>query len=95
MKDLTYYVEKIGYDKCIHLLICFIIANNVAILDNEIFDRTAIVAASIGSLTAIIIAIIKELIDFFIGKSFDLKDLEFGIVGSIIGFICSLILILI
>lgn len=95
MKDLTYYVEKIGYDKCIHLLICFIIASNVAILDNEIFDRTAIVAASIGGLTAILIAIVKELIDFFIGKSFDSKDLKFGIVGSIIGFIWSLILILI
>lgn len=95
MKDLTYYVEKIGYDKCIHLLICFIVASNVAILDNEIFDRTAIVAASIGSLTAILIAIAKELIDFFIGKSFDLKDLKFGIVGSIVGFIWSLILILI
>nr|DAT99945.1 MAG TPA: putative periplasmic lipoprotein [Crassvirales sp.] len=95
MKDLTYYVEKIRYDKCIHLLICFIIASNVAILDNEIFNRTAIVAASIGSLTAVFIAIVKELIDFFIDKSFDLKDLKFGIIGSIVGFIWSLILILI
>lgn len=95
MKDLTYYVEKIGYDKCIHLLICFIITSNVAILDNEIFNRTAIVAASIGSLTAVFIAIVKELIDFFIDKSFDLKDLKFSIIGSMVGFIWSLILILI
>lgn len=95
MKDLTYYVEKIGYDKCIHLLICFVIASNIAILDNEIFNRTAIVAASIGGLTAVFIAIAKELIDFFIGKSFDLKDLKFGIVGSIVGSMWSLILILI
>lgn len=95
MKDLTYYVEKIGYDKCIHLLICFIIASNIAILDNEIFNRSAIIAATIGGLTTIFIGIIKELIDFFNDKLFDLNDLKFDIIGSIIGFVWSLILILI
>lgn len=93
MKDLNYFVEKIGYDKCIHLLICFIISSNIAILDNEIFNRTAIIAAIVGALTAAFAGIIKELIDFFKGKSFDLNDLKFDVIGSIVGFIWSLILI--
>lgn len=93
MKDLNYFVEKVGYDKCIHLLICFIISNNIAILDNEIFNRTAIIAATVGALTAAFAGIIKELIDFFKGKSFDLNDLKFDVIGSIVGFIWSLILI--
>lgn len=93
MKDLNYFVEKVGYDKCIHLLICFIISSNIAILDNEIFNRTAIIAATVGALIAAFVSIIKELIDFFKGKSFDLNDLKFGVIGSIVGFIWSLILI--
>ena len=64
MKDLNYFAEKIGYDKCIHLLICFIISSNISILDNEIFNRTAIIAATVGALTAAFAGIIKELIDF-------------------------------
>lgn len=93
MKDLSYYVDKLGSDKVIHLLVCFIIASNVAILDNEIFNRTAIVAATIGGFTAIIVGVVKELIDFFNGKSFDLDDLKFDTIGSFLGFIWSLILI--
>ena len=86
-------VNKVGTDKFIHLLVCVIIAETVAVCDVTIFNRSAIIAATVGALTAAFAGIIKELIDFFKGKSFDLNDLKFDIIGSIVGFIWSLILI--
>lgn len=92
MKDLNYYVNKIGSDKVIHGLVTFVIASNVAILDYEIFNRPAIIAAVVGAITAIIVSIGKELIDFFKNKSFDLSDLKFNFIGLVLGSIWSLIL---
>lgn len=57
-------VDKIGADKFIHLLVCVIIAENVATYDAQVFNCSAIVAAAIGIVTAIVIGIGKEVIDF-------------------------------
>ena len=78
-------VNKVGTDKFIHLLVCIIIAENVATYDAQVFNRNAIVAAIIGIVTAIVIGIGKEVIDFFRNGLFDFKDLKFDCYGAILG----------
>nr|DAG87904.1 MAG TPA: putative periplasmic lipoprotein [Crassvirales sp.] len=88
-------VDKIGADKFIHLLACIIIAENVATYDAEIFNRSAIVAAAIGAITAIIISVCKEVIDFIRKGLFDVNDLKFDCYGAILGGLLALILLII
>ena len=88
-------VDKIGADKFIHLLVCIIIAENVATYDAEIFNRSAIVAAAIGVITAIIIGVGKEVIDFIRKGLCDLNDLKFNCYGAIIGGLLALILLIV
>lgn len=88
-------VDKIGADKFIHLLVCIIIAENVATYDAEIFNRSAIVAAAIGAITAIIIVVGKEVIDFIRKGLCDLNDLKFDCYGAILGGLLALILLII
>ena len=78
-------VNKVGTDKFIHLLVCIIIAENVATYDAQVFNRSAIIAAIVGIVTAIIIGIGKEVIDFFRNGLFDFKDLKFDCYGAILG----------
>ena len=88
-------VDKIGADKFIHLLVCVIIAENVATYDAQVFNRSAIVAAAIGAITAIIISVGKEVIDFFRNGLFDVNDLKFDTYGAFIGGLLALILLVI
>ena len=88
-------VDKIGADKFIHLLVCIIIAENVATYDAEIFNRSAIVAAAIGAITAIIIGVGKEVIDFIRKGLCDLNDLKFDCYGAILGGLLALILLIV
>lgn len=88
-------VDKIGADKFIHLLVCVIIAENVATYDAQVFNRNAIVAAAIGAITAIIISVCKEVIDFFRNGLFDVNDLKFDTYGAFIGGLLALILLVI
>ena len=78
-------VNKVGTDKFIHLLVCIIIAENVATYDAQVFNRNAIIAAIVGIVTAIVIGIGKEVIDFFRNGLFDFKDLKFDCYGAILG----------
>ena len=78
-------VNKVGTDKFIHLLVCIIIAENVATYDAQVFNRSAIIAAIVGIVTAIVIGIGKEVIDFFRNGLFDFKDLKFDCYGAILG----------
>ena len=70
-------VNKVGTDKFIHLLVCVIIAETVAVCDVTIFNRSAIIAATLGVIVAIFAGIGKEVIDFFRNGLFDFKDLKF------------------
>lgn len=88
-------VDKVGANKFIHLLVCIIIAENVATYDAEVFNRNAIVAAIVGIVTAIIIGIGKEVIDFFRNGLFDVNDLKFDTYGAFIGGLLALILLVI
>ena len=89
-------VNKEGTDKFIHLLVCIIIAENVATYDAQVFNRSAIIAAIVGIVTAIIIiGIGKEVIDFFRNGLFDVNDLKFDTYGAFVGGLLALILLLI
>lgn len=88
-------VNKVGADKFIHLLVCVIIAENVATYDAELFNRNVIIAAIVGIVTAIIIGIGKEVIDFFRNGLFDVNDLKFDTYGAFIGGLLALILLVI
>lgn len=88
-------VNKVGTDKFIHLLVCVIIAENVATYDAELFNRNAIIAAIVGIVTAIIISIGKEVIDFFRNGLFDVNDLKFDTYGAFVGGLLALILLVI
>lgn len=88
-------VNKVGTDKFIHLLVCVIIAENVATYDAEIFNRSAIVAAAIGAITAIIIGVGKEVIYFIRKGLFDVNDLKFDCYGAILGGLLALILLIV
>ena len=84
-------VNKVGTDKFIHLLVCIIIAENVATYDAQVFNRSAIIAA----IVAIFIGIGKEVIDFFRNGLFDVNDLKFDTYGAFVGGLLALILLLI
>ena len=88
-------VNKVGTDKFIHLLVCIIIAETVAVCDVTIFNRSAIIAATLGAIVAIFIGIGKEVIDFFRNGLFDVNDLKFDTYGAFIGGLLALILLLI
>lgn len=88
-------VDKFGADKFIHLLVCIIIAENVATYDAQVFNRNAIVAAAIGIITPIVIGIGREVIDFFRNGLFDVNDLKFDTYGAFIGGLLALILLVI
>lgn len=88
-------VNKVGADKFIHLLVCVIIAENVATYDAQVFNRNAIIAAIVGIITAIVIGVGKEVIDFFRNGLFDVNDLKFDTYGAFIGGLLALILLLI
>lgn len=92
MNILDNIVNKFGMDKVAHFMTTIVIVLVVAIADANLFNRSALVATTIGVLTAITVGIIKEVIDFFIGKSFDLQDLKFDLLGCIAGFILALVL---
>lgn len=95
MFNINDLINKVGTDKFIHLLVCVVIAENIAIYDAYIFNRSAIIAATLGVIVAIIIGIGKELIDFFRNGLFDLKDLKFDCYGAILGGLLAFILLIV
>lgn len=84
MKKMLNYLMQNG-DKVIHLLVCMVIVLVVGRGDMLIWHRPMMVAVAIAFLVAMFIGIVKELIDFFRGGWFDVHDLVFDFVGTVIG----------
>lgn len=95
MLKLNDIVDKLGSDKVIHFLVEVLIVGTIAILDKELFNRNVLIAAAIGASVGILVGVVKELIDFFSGKQFDLQDLKFDLYGVAVGLLWALILSLI
>lgn len=81
-------VTKIGLDKIAHM---FVIAFVTVILA-MVFCKTTPGCSSwaysaCGLVGGIVVAVLKEVCDFFYGKWFDLKDILWGAIGGIIAFL--------
>ncbi len=81
-------VTKIGLDKIAHM---FIIAF-VTVIFAMIFCKTtpgcsSWVYATCGLISGVVVAILKEVLDFFYGKWFDMKDILWGIAGGVTAFL--------
>lgn len=84
MKKILNYMMQNG-DKVIHLLVCMVIVLVVGRGDMLVWHRTMMVAVTIAFFVALVIGIMKELIDFFRGGWFDAHDLVYDFVGAVIG----------
>lgn len=74
---------RFGTDKYVHFVVVGFICWAVAFFDVLIWHRPASVAASIAVIAAFLIAMTKEIADFFRGEDFDGQDLLFGLVGAL------------
>lgn len=92
MNILDKFINKVGMDKLVHFVVVILIVLSIAVIDVNYFNRPAIVAAAIGAFAGAAVGVLKEILDFFLGKSFDLQDLKFDLYGCIAGFVWALIL---
>lgn len=92
MKKILNYLMQNG-DKVIHLLVCMVIVLVVGRGDMLIWHRPMMVAVTIAFFVAVLIGIVKELIDFFRGGWFDAKDLLFDFVGAVIGSLLFILMV--
>lgn len=84
--------EKIGTDKLLHALVCFVITTLVALACHKT-GETQWVAAAIGGIAAICVGIVKEVYDFLTGGSFDAQDLLADCIGAVAGLVAGGVLI--
>lgn len=89
MKKLYDLIENVfGMDKVAHFFgVAF-----VAVLVSLIFAKvdtgdTSFVYAFEGLVTGVIVAVLKEVFDFFNNRSFDIKDILAGFVGAVVSFL--------
>lgn len=92
MSKFNELVEKIGTDKLLHALVCFVITILVALACHKT-GETAWVAAAIGGIAAICVGIVKEVYDFLTGESFDAQDLLADCIGAVAGLVAGGVLI--
>lgn len=89
MKFLYDFVEKkLGMDKVAHFLGIALVAVAVALVSSKV--ETVGVSwtfAFVGFLTAVAVAILKEVFDFFNDRAFDVKDILAGVVGAMVAFL--------
>lgn len=82
-------ITKVGLDKITHMFVIAFVTVALALIFNKTTqDCSSWVYAVCGLCGGIIVAILKEVLDFFYGKWFDLKDIIWGIAGGVIAFLC-------
>ena len=74
---------RFGTDKYVHFVVVGFICWLVAFFDCLVWNRPAAVASAVGVIAAFIVALVKEIVDFFRGEDFDGQDLLFGLVGAL------------
>lgn len=79
-------MEKIGLDKCLHVVVCFVITAFAALLCYGVFGQPHAVSAAIGAIAAFCVGVAKECYDFFKGGKFDVKDILADVIGIAAGF---------
>lgn len=86
----TFAWIKANTDKCLHFTVCVIIAVLFAKI-SMLFNNASFESVLIGGLSATLIGVIKECIDFLKGEDFDVKDLLADVIGAAAGMILFLI----
>ena len=76
------------FDKWFHIMVSIIIACVVALIDTIEWHRAYVVSATIGSVVALCVGILKDIVwDFILRRgTFDVKDLYADLTGSLTGF---------
>ena len=75
-----------GSDKYLHLLVGLVSAVLVALVMQATTPNCNVAAcASMGLIGAAVLMVIKELLNFFRGGRFDVKDIAFGLLGGLLG----------
>lgn len=72
-------------DRYVHLIVGLLLAYLVGRGDMALFHREAAIAFVVALIAVIVVGIIKEVIDIFLGKNFDFRDALFTSVGGVIG----------
>jgi len=85
MNKFDMIINKIGMDKITHASVCALITFVSSLGVSAFSSNDAWSCAAIGSMSAFFLGVAKELIDFFLGGSFDTKDLLADLIGSVFG----------
>ena len=81
-------ITRIGLDKIAHMfIIAFVTVIFAMVFCKTTPDYSSWVYAACGLVGGIIVAVLKEVFDFFYGKWFDTKDILWGIAGGVIAFL--------
>lgn len=95
MKKLYDLVEsKIGMDKVAHFFGIAMVAMLVSLLFTKVnAGESSWVYAAVGLLAGFFVAVLKEVVDFFNNRPFDVKDILAGVVGGVMSFLAVGILL--
>lgn len=95
MKKLYDLVEsKIGMDKVAHFFGIAMVAMLVSLLFTKVnVGESSWVYAAVGLLAGFFVAVLKEVVDFFNNRPFDVKDILAGVVGGVVSFLAVGILL--
>lgn len=85
------WLASFGSDKWLHLLAGALVAFLAATLDTACFCREVWQGCIVGFLVVLFGGVFKEVVDFFLGKGFDFKDMVFTWAGGIVGALLFLI----
>lgn len=91
MKKFIEWLVKVDADKLLHFIVCMLIVLVVARIDTLVWQSGILLAVAIGGIVAVVIGLIKELVDFFTEKNFDVGDLLADIAGAVAGMVLAIL----
>lgn len=93
MNKIINYIYS-NLDKVCHVVITIILTLIATVIyHNTTNDLPLINASVLGSLTAFLFGICKEVLDFMTGSKFDTHDLLADFIGALLGFILTILLL--
>lgn len=91
METLYDFVEnKLGMDKVAHFLGIALVALVASLVSSRV-ETVGIswTYALVGFMVGAAVAVMKEVFDFFNGRTFDVKDILAGIAGALVSFLVA------
>lgn len=89
MKKIYGFIEqKLGMDKVAHFFGVAVVAVMISLIFNKLdMGFSSWVYAGEGLFAGVLVAIGKEVFDFFNGRKFDVKDILAGVIGCVVAFL--------